>query len=116
MESPLINMDETPLQVLKEPGRANTTKSYMRVFCGGAPDNPTVLYRYHPTRSGEVALKFLDDYKGFFQIDEYNGYNYLGNKPSIGTWVVGRMPGVSFSMWLKSEKSIAVRQRLPFSL
>jgi transposase len=59
---PLINMDETPLQVLKEPGRANTTKSYMWVFCGGAPDHPSVLYRYHPTRSGELALKFLDDY------------------------------------------------------
>jgi hypothetical protein len=28
-------MDETPLQVLKEPGRANTSKSYMWVFCGG---------------------------------------------------------------------------------
>jgi transposase len=80
---PLINMDETPLQVLKEPGRANTTKSYMWVFCGGAPDHPSVLYRYHPTRSGELALKFLDDYKGFVQSDDYNGYDYLGNKPSI---------------------------------
>jgi transposase len=80
---PLINMDETPLQVLKEAGRANTTKSYMWVFCGGAPDHPTVLYRYHPTRSGQTALGFLDDYQGFIQSDDYNGYDYLSKKPSI---------------------------------
>jgi hypothetical protein len=61
---PLINIDETPLQVLQEPGRANTAKSFMWVYCGGPPDHPSVLYRYHPTRSGEVALKFLDDYQG----------------------------------------------------
>lgn len=81
--SPLINMDETPIQVLKEPGRANTTKSYMWVFCARAPDHPMVLYRYHPSRSGEVALNFLDDYQGFIQSDDYNGYDYLGNKPAI---------------------------------
>ena len=80
---PLINMDETPVQVLKEPGRANTSKSYMWVFCGGAPDHPMVLYRYHPTRSGEVALKFLDNYRGFIQSDDYNGYDYLGRKAAI---------------------------------
>jgi transposase len=31
---PLINADETPVQVLNEPGRENTTKSYMWVFRG----------------------------------------------------------------------------------
>lgn len=45
---PLVNIDESPLQVLKEPGRKNTTRSYMWVFCGGAPDSPSVLYRYQP--------------------------------------------------------------------
>lgn len=59
---PLINMDESPLQVLKELGRKNTSKSYMWVFRGGRPEHPTVLYQYHPTRSGEAALQFLDDY------------------------------------------------------
>ena len=36
---PLINIDETPVQVLKEPGRANTAKSWM------------------PSRSGAKAQK-----------------------------------------------------------
>jgi len=80
---PLINIDESPLQVLNEPGRANTTKSYMWVFCGGTPEHPVVLYRYHPTRSGQVALSFLDQYRGFIQSDGFTGYDHLGKKPNI---------------------------------
>jgi transposase len=86
---PLINMDETPLQVLKEPGRANTSKSYMWVFCGGDPKHPAVLYQYRSTRSGEAALGFLDDYQGYIQSDDYNGYDYLAKKNGIvhlGCW------------------------------
>lgn len=86
---PLINMDESPLQVLKEPGRKNTSKSYMWVFCGGRSEHPTVLYQYQPTRSGEAALQFLDDYKGYIQSDDFGGYDYLGNKQAIvhlGCW------------------------------
>ncbi len=80
---PLINIDESPLQVLKEPGRKNTSKSYMWVFCGGPPEHPAVLYRYQPTRSGKVALSFLDDYRGYIQSDDFSGYDYLGQKQDI---------------------------------
>lgn len=80
---PLINIDESPLQVLNEPGRANTTKSYMWVFCGGHPEHPVVLYRYHPTRSGQVALDFLYNYQGYIQCDDFSGYNELGKKKAI---------------------------------
>ncbi len=90
---PLIQMDESPLQVLKEPGRANTSKSYMWVYCGGSTDQPAVLYRYHPTRSGKVALVFLDDYQGIIQSDDFDGYDYLGQKQGIihmGCWAHAR--------------------------
>jgi transposase len=80
---PMINIDESPLQVLKEPGRANTTKSYMWVFRGGPLDAPVVLYRYHPTRSGEIALKIVDGYQGYIQSDGYAGYDHLTEKPGI---------------------------------
>ena len=46
--SPLINVDETPVQILKEPGRENTTKSYKWAFRGGSPEKPVILYRYSP--------------------------------------------------------------------
>ena len=103
-EGPLIQMDETPLQVLKEPGRANTSKSYMWVFCGGQYDHPSVLYRYHPTRSGKVALTFLDDYKGTIQSDDYDGYDYLGKKTGIvhmGCWAHARR---KFAEVIKARK------------
>lgn len=80
---PLINIDESPLQVLNEPGRRNTTKSYMWVFRGGAFDRPVVLFRYHPTRSGETALKMVDGYQGYIQSDGYVGYDHLSGKPGI---------------------------------
>jgi transposase len=80
---PLINIDESPLQVLKEPGRANTTKSYMWVFCGGPLNAPVVLYQYHPTRSGQKALGVIDGYQGYIQTDGYSGYDHLTGKPGI---------------------------------
>jgi transposase len=98
---PLINIDESPLQVLKEPGRKNTSKSYMWVFCGGPPDKPSVLYRYQPTRSGKVALDFLQDYRGYIQSDDFSGYDYLGQKKHIvrlGCWAHVRQP-ISTREW-----------------
>jgi transposase len=74
---PLINADETTVQVLNEPGRSAQTKSYMWVFRGGSPDKPVVVYQYHPSRSAEVAKVFLRDYKGVVQTDGYAGYNFL---------------------------------------
>jgi transposase len=61
---PLIGIDESPLQVLKEAGRKNTSKSYMWVYRGGPPDRPVLLYDYQRSRSGKTALEFLTDYKG----------------------------------------------------
>jgi transposase len=78
---PLIGIDETPLQVLNEAGRDNTTKSYMWVFRGGSPDRPTLLYQYQRTRSGRLALEFLNDYHGYIQSDDFSGYDPPGSKP-----------------------------------
>ncbi len=74
---PLINVDETPIQVLKEPGRENTTKSYMWVFRGGPPEKPVLIYRYSPTRSGEVPREVLQGYPGYCQTDAFSGYDGL---------------------------------------
>lgn len=75
---PVIRMDETSLQVLNEPGRPAESKSYMWVAMGYALcEKPLVIYQYHPTRSGEVPKKILQDYKGFLQTDGYDGYNQI---------------------------------------
>jgi transposase len=90
---PLINIDETPVQVLKEPGRSNTSNSYMWVYRGGDPDHPVLIYQYQPTRSGQVPLSFLKDYQGYVQTDGYAGYDALGRKAGVdlvGCWAHAR--------------------------
>ena len=86
---PLINIDETTVQVLQEPGRSPTTKSYMWIFRGGDPLKPTLMYRYAPTRSGSVASSFVKGYEGAVQTDGYVGYDFLDTDESIvhlGCW------------------------------
>ncbi len=86
---PLIQIDETGVQVLDEPGREATTKSYMWVFRGGKPERPVLLYQYHPSRSGEVAKTFLGDYTGYVQTDGYVGYEFVDDMPGVkhlGCW------------------------------
>lgn len=70
----IVQMDETTVQVLKEPGRAATSKSYMWVRRGGPPDQPVILFDYDPSRSGAVPFRLLADFKGTLQTDGYEGY------------------------------------------
>lgn len=84
-----INIDETTLQVLQEPGRSATTKSYMWIFRRGDPTRPVLLYQYHPTRSGDVVKAFLHGFKGYVQTDGYVAYNFLDDEKDIhhiGCW------------------------------
>jgi transposase len=93
LSGPLINIDESPFQVLKEPGRRNTSKSYMWVYRGGPPDRPVLLYQYQRTRSGRTALNFLKDYQGYIQSDDFSGYDHLDQNPHIvhlGCWAHSR--------------------------
>jgi transposase len=79
----LINIDETPFQVLSEPGKKATTKSYMWLMYGGPPDSKAILYNYSPSRSGTVAKELLEDYVGCVQTDAYAAYLYLNSEEDI---------------------------------
>lgn len=86
---PLINMDETPVQVLNEPGKSNTSKSYMWMFRGGDVERPALIFRYDPSRSGQFLIKALEKYAGYIQTDGYAAYNLLGSRNGIvhiGCW------------------------------
>jgi transposase len=88
-----INLDETTVQVLAEPGKSPTSKSYMWIFRRGDPDIPVLIYQYHPTRAGDVAMKFLQGYHGYVQTDGYSGYDFLDSDPAIrhiGCWAHAR--------------------------
>ena len=75
----IIHADETTLQVLKESGKAASSKSYMWLFESSVHDNDIVLYHYHKSRSGGVAKDFLKDFTGYLHVDGYQGYNQVEN-------------------------------------
>jgi transposase len=91
---PLLQLDETTVQVMDEPGRDNTAKSYMWVARGGPPQAPVILYHYAPGRGTEVAKEILGDYKGYLQTDGYEVYDRVCEKVEnvvhVGCWAHAR--------------------------
>ena len=83
LESPFIHIDETVVQVLKTPGKKPTSNSYMWVQTGGPPGQPVVLFDYDPSRSAQVPVRLLHDYRGFLMTDGYDGYNQLARTDGI---------------------------------
>jgi len=75
LEYDILQMDETTVQVLKEPGKTAQSKSYLWLQKGGPPDLPVVLYDYDPGRGAGVPMQLLEDFKGYLQTDGYAGYN-----------------------------------------
>ena len=80
---PFVQCDETPFQVLKEPGKRAQSQSYLWALRGGAPAHPLIYYVYDPSRSGEVPKRLLRGFEGFLQTDGYEGYTALGREPGI---------------------------------
>lgn len=87
VSGPYAMADETPVQVLKEPGRRPETKSYMWVFRTGEFDREQiVLFHYSETRAGETAKDFLDGFHGYLMTDGYGGYNKLKDCTRTSCW------------------------------
>ena len=95
------------LQVLKEPGRSPTSKSYMWFFRRGDPKKPILIYKYPPSRAGHVAMDFLGkDFQGYIQTDGYSGYNDLDDMESVvhvGCWAHARRGFTDVIKWLCSR-------------
>src|SRR5208337_3876817 len=86
---PVMQMDETRVQVMKELGRADTAQSFMWVMRGGPPEKPVIVYRYHPSRSAAIPLQYLSGFHGHLQTDGYEGYAEVGSLPGVvhvGCW------------------------------
>ncbi|MDH3640041.1 MAG: IS66 family transposase, partial [Gammaproteobacteria bacterium] len=83
LEYDIVGMDETVVQVLKEPGKAPRSQSYLWVQRGGPPDQPMILYDYDPSRSQAVPERLLAGYAGYLQTDGYPVYDVVGSQPDI---------------------------------
>lgn len=81
---PILQMDETPLQVLNEPGRRAQSKSYMWVMHGGPPERRSVIYHYDPGRGQAVVKRLLEGYRGYLQSDGWHAYEAVHDNDIIG--------------------------------
>ncbi len=72
---PYLQMDETPMQVMNEEDKSNTSKSYMWLSKGGPIDKPAIIYDYNISRSADYLRSYLEGFSGFLQTDGYVGYD-----------------------------------------
>ena len=79
--APVILMDETRIQVNKEPDKAASSQSYMWIRRGLSPPDELAhygqditLYHYSPNRSGQTATDLLENCQGALMTDGYAGY------------------------------------------
>ena len=85
----ILAMDETRVQVLKEPGRAAESQSTMWVMRGGSPGREVVRFEYDVSRGKAVVARLLEGYQGYLQRDGYSGYAEVCARPEIagvGCW------------------------------
>ncbi|MGI6449789.1 MAG: IS66 family transposase [Desulfitobacteriia bacterium] len=77
-EHEVLHGDETILQVLKEPGKAAQSKSYMWLYrTSGEAKHQIVIYDYKPDRRHIHPGNFLKNFKGYLHADGYEGYHKL---------------------------------------
>ena len=103
----VIHMDETPIQVLKEPGRAATSKSQMWVQRGGPPGKPVIVFEYDPSRAQSVPLRLLEGWKGYLMSDglgSYGAISFCDGVTRLGCWVHARRRFVDASKLLPAGK------------
>ncbi|WP_434075778.1 IS66 family transposase, partial [Moorella naiadis (nom. illeg.)] len=86
----ILHADETTLQVLREPGREATTKSFLWLYRTGRDGPPIILYDYQTTRASKHPRRFLAGFKGYLHVDGYAGYNELPDVTLVGCWAHAR--------------------------
>lgn len=91
---PVLLADETTVQVLGEEERNNTSKSFMWVGYGGAPQRPVVYYRYATGRATSEAAALIGGFSGYLQTDGFEAYDRLVRERDdlihVGCWAHAR--------------------------
>jgi transposase len=90
LKQDILHADETTLQVLREPGRAAETSSYLWLYRTGREGPPIIVYDYQKTRGGEHPRKFLSGFSGYLHVDGYAGYHKVSHVTLVGCWAHAR--------------------------
>ena len=77
-------MDETPVQVLVEPGRKAQSKSYMWVVSSLQQSaQHAVLFYYSSTRNSDTPKLELNEFSGALMVDGYEDYQQACNEGQL---------------------------------
>ena len=91
VEEKYLHSDETPVQVLNEPGKPATSKSYMWVYSSiRESSKPNRIFEYQPDRKAENPQKFLENFSGTLISDGYGGYNNIEGVVNAYCWAHAR--------------------------
>jgi transposase len=85
----VVQMDETPMLVMDEPGRENRQKSYMWLARGGPPGKPALWYTYRETHQKEHIVAILSGFNGYLQSDGNSSYESVAKNDLEGIIHVG---------------------------
>ena len=86
-----VHSDETTVQVLNEPGKPATSKSYMWVYSSiRESSKPIRIFEYKPDRKAENPQKFLENFSGTLISDGYGGYNNIECVVNAYCWAHAR--------------------------
>ncbi len=86
-----VHSDETTVQVLNEPGKPATSKSYMWVYSSiRESSKPIRIFEYKPDRKAENPQKFLENFSGTLISDGYGGYNNISGVVNAYCWAHAR--------------------------
>lgn len=82
-----LHADETPVQVLNEPGKEATSKSYMWVYSSiKESKHPIKIFEYQPDRRASHTQNFLKGFNGTTITDGYYGYNHIEGAINAYCW------------------------------
>ena len=83
LDSSYIQMDETTIPVADRPGKSR--KAYLWAARSAGSKSPPGMFFYYDkgSRSQDVIIKLLRDYKGALQTDGYTGYNIYEDKKDV---------------------------------
>ena len=114
-----VQADETPVQVMDEPNRKNTSVSYMWLYRSAKHDQKVILFDYRETRQAIWPKEMLHGYRGYLQTDGYKGYHWVDDDPNIihlGCMAHARRPFVELVKLAKttgkSHQAVAYFQKL----
>ncbi|MEJ2756084.1 MAG: IS66 family transposase [Gammaproteobacteria bacterium] len=111
IESPVITMDETHVQVLKEKGKKASSRSFMWVMVGHDSGKKAVIFEYSSSRKSEVALRMLQEFEGTLVSDGYSAYPFVARVLGLrhaGCWDHARRKFIEAAKGIKGEQGLAV--------